>query len=265
MKTRQRGLPTLQAPSLSSLPRQQEDQLLKGHCRAGSTASEALGSPPKSRRSRSRKRAPEDEDDDNDDHQQEDKQQDQQQPQQLVAVHEIPEVFAGGPHHNNNGNGAFLRAWRVWLIASLIWTVSMLAISWGLTVFGQEMIIVGGKLLSHQWDLVVSFWSSLRSGEIKYQCSIGGSLIHMLECELASFANRVILFLVSQTYEFLQIINKSTNLLHILTLVNGIVSAVRALFGSSLPLLMRAFNGVWWSALDWHALLLSKVDEWPGI
>jgi hypothetical protein len=232
--------------------------------RGGAASIESTDSPSsKGRRSRSRKRAPEAEIEE---------QQEQQQPQNQPQQNQFALVALNGNHEDQRNNynerdnsGTYLRAWKVWLLASLIWTVSLLAICWGLSVFGRESYNVGGKLLSQQWALVVSFWGSLRSGEMKYSCSIGGSLIHMLECEVASFANRVILFLVTQTYEFLQIVNKSTNILHILTLVNGLVSAIRSLFGNSLPMLSRAGAFVWWSAVDWHALLMQKVDEWPGI
>lgn len=123
----------------------------------------------------------------------------------------------------------------VHILAGLLSLASLVVVYLIIFFVGSGVLASIKQYIADKLQLLSDLYLSLKRGDNGYQCSYGGSAIGMMECEIFTSFNRLLFLAITQVYEFIQLIFKSNNVIHIFAVLNGLWSAARWSLGKSLP------------------------------
>jgi len=172
-------------------------------------------------------------------------------PSALVPYRRVPadrsEAQGNGNRNNRRApmlvHGATFLLWLLMAMAFVFVTKQLWLNVWGATSMATAFL--------NNW------YHDLKTGGRKVECSVGGSIIGMLECEVFLGFNRILLSLIQQLFEYSNAVLNSKNIFQLglfvwssLTLIRGLFSRLIPLFSELSRLTLSASIQFYWTLHD---------------
>ena len=163
----------------------------------------------------------------------------------------------GNGNGNGNRNDRRANAMLVHGATFLLWLVMAMALVFVTKQIWLNVWDATSKIIADALQFTSNWYHDLKTGGRKIECSVGGSIIGMLECEVFLGFNRILFSVIQQLFEFANAVFNSKNIFQLglfvwssLTLIRGLFSRLIPLFSELSRLTLTASIKFYWSLHD---------------